>query len=368
METFTHNGAPVRAGALPQYQEMAARLRAQILAQKISGKIPPERELARQFGVSYMTARKAIGLLVEEGLLLREHGQGTFVRSPGQRTTLRSAGLLLPAGASGGAANPYYAHIIAGACAEAVRRGVGLAISDSLHTLFQPEASRSVRMADGLIVCPGACSGAELAKVARFLPVVLLEWSNLRFPALTVDNHGAMREPVEFLVGLGHKHIAFIGGPQRAGVQSAPARERLEGFIAAMTECGLSVREEYIRHGDYEFASGVALARELLTLKNRPTAICCANDTMALGVMRYAAEAGLRIPDDLSVCGFDDIGAAALCTPSLTTVCPPKQELGELAIELLADGKAARDMSRPLPCRIVMRQSAGAAPRDAHGI
>ncbi len=350
----------------PSYQRLAARLRGEILSGNISGKMKPEKELADLFAVSYGTLRKAIGVLVDEGILQRLHGHGTFIRSPEQIQPLRAVGLLLPAGATQGAANPYYAHIVDGACREAATLGLGLAVSDRLATLFDPAASTAPRMADALIVCPHACTAPELARVSRFLPVILLEWDDLQHGSLTVDNAIGQRKAVEHLIGLGHKLISYISGPDQAGVQNAPGRERLNGFLDAMVEAGLSMPASHIVSGDFEFRAGYELAKQLLSRPLRPTAIACANDTMALGAMRYAHEAGLSVPRDLSITGFDDISAAEYCTPGLTTLAPPKTELGVLAVRHLRENALKAPAERTcirLQAELIVRASTAPCAR-----
>lgn len=351
-------------GTLPQYHRLANQLRTQILSGSVSGKLQPERELSASFGVSYMTTRKALGLLVNEGLLQRIQGHGTFVRNPQNTNTLQSIGLLLPAGASEGAANPYYAQILDGACQQAAADGLGLAVSDRLQTLFKPEHSRKLRMADGLIICPHAASADDLESVSRFLPVVLLEWDDGRHSCFTIDNTAGMQAAVGHLISLGHQRIAYLGGPDRPELQNAPSRERLDGYMQAMLGAGLNVPSSHISSGDFEFHSGYAMAKQLLSLTPRPTALACANDLMALGALRYAAEAGLRVPHDLSVTGFDDIAAAQYCTPALTTVAPPKRELGRLAVEHLQQSArlgAQERIVRKLAVEVLIRGSTAQA-------
>lgn len=350
----------------PSYQRLASRLRDEILSGNISGKMKPEKELSDLFGVSYMTLRKAIGVLVDEGILQRLHGHGTFIRSPEQRQPLRAVGLLLPSGASQGAANPYYAHIVDGACHEAAASGLGLAVSDQLATLFDPVNAAAPRMADALVVCPHACTAPELERVARFLPVILLEWDDLHHGSITVDNAGGQRKAVEHLIALGHRHIAYISGPDKPGVQNAPGRERLNGFLEAMLAAGLSVPATCLGSGDFEFETGYRLAKQLLNHPLHPTALVCANDTMALGAVRYAHEAGLSVPGDLSITGFDDISAAQYCTPALTTIAPPKNELGALAIRHLkqyAEAVPAERTTIRLQADLLVRASTGPCRR-----
>lgn len=347
---------------MPQYRVLAQKIRDGVVDGRFSGKLPPERELASDFGVSYMTARKAVSLLVEQGILIRRHGQGTFLASPERMLDLSSVGILLPTGAEAGAANPYYAEVIDGACKKAGECKLGMAVSDSLETLFDPDDITQRRMADGFIVCPNSCSARELEMLCGFHPVVLIEWDNMRNPAIVIDNAAAMEQMVEYLHGLGHCEIAYIGGPDIAGVQRAPARERKDGFLSGMEKCGL--RPTMLHYGDFEFESGYKAARQILSQDTRPTAIVCANDLMALGAMRYAIEAGIGIPRELSITGFDDINTSKYVTPSLTTVSMPKHELGAAAVGFLNEFARSREYPQRrlvLPSKLVPRSSTARA-------
>jgi LacI family transcriptional regulator len=134
-------------------------------------------------------------------------------------------------------------------------------------------------------------------------------------------------QATEHLIGLGHRRIAFVG----AMLESTPGGERLAGFRFAMESAGIKVDPAHVVPGQFNSRSGFA-CREILGQADRPTAIFAASDSVALGVLQAAHEVGLRVPDDLSVIGFDDSYAAVAATPPLTTVRQPLMDMGRLAM------------------------------------
>jgi len=135
----------------------------------------------------------------------------------------------------------------------------------------------------------------------------------------------------QYLIDKGYTRIACITGP----LDKTPARLRLEGYLAAMARAGLSVPEGYRITGDFEFHGGFEAMQTLLAQPQRPQAVFIGNDAMAFGAYQALYQAGLRVPHDMAVIGYDDIELASYMTPPLTTIHQPKDELGELAIDVL---------------------------------
>ena len=149
---------------------------------------------------------------------------------------------------------------------------------------------------------------------------------------VTVDEHAAVRELMSHLIGLGHRRIGHIKGPPTHGA----AEWRYAGYREALRDAGIAYDPAVVVKGEFTFESGVRGANQLLDLAERPSAIFAANDDMAAGVIRVAGERGLRIPQDLSVCGFDDTPISRHIFPSLTTVRQPTRDMGRVAtLELL---------------------------------
>lgn len=151
-----------------------------------------------------------------------------------------------------------------------------------------------------------------------------------RHMVVTNDSSGAA-EAARHLAGLGHRRIAFISGPD----SFRSSHERGKGFAEGLAEHGLTLDPAYVRVGAYTFESGVEAARDLLAMADRPTAIFAGNDEMAIGVMKAARDAGLDVPCDLSICGFDDLPMASRVWPNLTTVRLPIRDMGRMAAEKL---------------------------------
>jgi LacI family transcriptional regulator, galactose operon repressor len=152
-------------------------------------------------------------------------------------------------------------------------------------------------------------------------------------PTIDSDSLRGGQLATEHLLSLGHKEIAMLTG--RADLRSAQLRET--GFRRALGAAGMAVREEFVVPGGYDAVVSARSARELLCRADRPTAVFAANDLSAIATVEVARELGLRVPDDLSVVGFDNIPESALCTPPLTTVDQPIREMGYRAIAMLID-------------------------------
>jgi LacI family transcriptional regulator len=171
----------------------------------------------------------------------------------------------------------------------------------------------------------------------------------------TDDEHGAY-EAVMHLLGQGRRRIGMIQGPAGAG------GKRNDGYMRALRTAGLPVHQELIISGEWTRSGGEKAALELLRLDNPPAAIFCGNDLMALGAMDAARELGCKVPDDVALVGFDDIEAAEMVSPPLTTVSNPAYEIGLIAGHLLRERMTGqyRDLPRTvtLPCRLVPRATA----------
>ena len=168
------------------------------------------------------------------------------------------------------------------------------------------------------------------------------------------DERGAFEATVH-LVRKGHRRVAMIQGPPGAGAR------RNAGYIRALESCGLGVDPDLIQPGEWTRPGGAGAALRLLRQEHRPTGIFCANDLMALGAMDAARGLGMSVPDDIALIGFDDIDAAAMVSPALTTVSNPAYETGLLAGVVLRERMTAvhRGASRTvtLPCRLIERET-----------
>jgi len=179
-----------------------------------------------------------------------------------------------------------------------------------------------------------------------------------RGPYINIDDAGAAFDLTTQLLDLGHREIAFIKGHPDHGATHL----RYGGYSAALRAKGVPLSQDLVKQGDFSARSGIDCAEELLDRRVRPTAIFASNDEMALGVMLVANRLGIHVPDELSVCGFDDMPVAKLVWPQLTTVRQPTAEMSALAAELLISRSPERG-GHLLDFQIVTRGSTGPAPR-----
>lgn len=219
------------------------------------------------------------------------------------------------------------------------------------------------RQVDGVVVAVDGL-GTQLTTLGERVPLVGVGPEFLAGPGAggmdvtMADDVAIGRDIGRYLAQRGHRTIAVVAGP--AGLE--PSSGRLAGFRGVLADLGLPVPDDHVVHGDWTMESGSSGLTTLLRLDPRPTAVFAANDLMALGVLREAARAGLTVPDDVAVVGVDDITAAALVDPALTTVHIPAIQIGRCAGELVLsrlDGTAGDEPRRTVvPHLLVTRQSA----------
>ncbi len=174
-------------------------------------------------------------------------------------------------------------------------------------------------------------------------------------PTVDSDNLAGARTATEYLLGLGHTRIGLLGG--RPDLESARLRE--EGYRQALAAAGIAVDPDLVRVGGYKPDVADQPAHELLTLPEPPTAVFAANDISAIRTIEVAQELGLRVPEDLSVIGFDNVPESALCVPPLTTIAQPIRQMGAEALRMLVDLVAGveREPHLRLPTALVERES-----------
>lgn len=233
------------------------------------------------------------------------------------------------------------------------------------------------RRVDGLIFArctPGEKSLVESARRAR-IPMVFVapDESFEAGPVFGTRNREISYALAQHLLGLGHRHVAFVGGPQ----DSVDTRDRLRGLRDALAERGLTVARGDISYAaNYSPEGGIASARRWLALSGarRPTAVVCGNDELAIGFLRTVLQHGVRVPAEVSVTGFDGVPEGALYWPGLTTVDQPSRDMGMAACGVLLrmiEGSDAEAGSAAVPgpgartdlaARVVVRESTGPAP------
>ncbi|EEF26591.1 HTH-type transcriptional regulator malR, putative [Ricinus communis] len=218
---------------------------------------------------------------------------------------------------------------------------------------------RTTRL-DGVILSPPVTDHEpvlEKLKAQRIPFIRIAPLTNKhRSPQISADDSAGARAIARHLWGLGHRRIGFIAGP----VGHSASHLRQQGFIDELMACGLDRKAVSLAEGDFSFASGMAAGILLLGKKPRVTAIFAANDDMAAGVIAAAARLGVRVPEDLSVAGFDDSPVATLVWPPITTVRQPIVEMAAAAAELLiGEGTAP---AKPFGVELIERRSTGVSP------
>ena len=216
------------------------------------------------------------------------------------------------------------------------------------------------RRVDGLIVLTGRLADSALRSLARSLPVVVtgrsLKASNLL--SMDFDNREGARQATQHLIDLGHRRIAFISGDP----EHPDAVDRQQGYRSAIEAAGLRFDPALVAPGNFSEHSGLLAVERLLDSRTRFNAIFAANDQMAFGASLGLYRRGLRVPDDVSMVGFDDVAGSVYMVPPLTTVHNPIQEIGELAaramLSLLAGERPAVEVPAP---RLIVRESTRAA-------
>ena len=270
-----------------------------------------------------------------------------------QRTN--TIGMIIP-----DVANPFFAELLRGA--EEVLGTADYAVvfgnsdNDPRKQQRYVDAFRDHRV-DAVIMAVASESDAdEIKALASEVPMVIVDrlvptWDG---DSVVGDNHAGMELMVGHLVELGHRRIALVNG----NPWLSTARHRREGFEAALRLRGLAAVS--VTSGAFTLESGQQQVAGLLRSADRPTAICAGNDLLALGALAAAKEAGLRVPRDLSVAGYDDIAYASLASPSLTTVWQPARSMGAEAARLVLDrlaggsGPGRQVVMKP---RLVVRES-----------
>ena len=264
-------------------------------------------------------------------------------------------------------ANVFFARVISGMQEAAVEKGYSLLLGNTLgNTQIEEDYARMVQtsQADGLIQLRAHNPfTADMHKGNDLLPMVNAceVLNDPPCPVVTLDNRRAAKAMTRHLIDLGHRRIALIKGPNASPL----TQDRLAGYQDALREAGLAFDEQLLFNGDFTLQAGSDAARQMLTMADRPTALFCENDETAMGAMHAIKAAGLAIPADISVAGFDDIAFSAYCDPPLTTVAQPAEEFGHTAVGLLIDvlnGKIKKAPKVVMPFELKLRQSTGPAP------
>jgi DNA-binding LacI/PurR family transcriptional regulator len=327
-------------------------------------------EIAASAGVSVPTVSKVLNGRADVSETTRRRVQQIMVdrgyqrRTPGGERPVGLIDMVVP-----GLDSPWVVEVLRGAEAEARKVGSQIVVTSAEHA---PAGDRrwldrlANRRSDGIVLVVSEAAPATVEQLrALRTPVVLLDpvgGSDPSFATVGATNWSGGLSAVEHLVGLGHRRIAVLSGRP----ELMCSQQRVEGYRAALGRAGIPVDERLVQFSDFRTSSGQAGARAVLDLPDPPTAIFAGSDMQAFGVYQEAAARGLRIPDDLSVVGFDDIAFSELTTPPLTTVRQPMARMATEAVRLLLDSDDRPSGPPPrveLATHLVVRGSTGPAPR-----
>lgn len=325
------------------------------------------KDVAREARVSVASVSRALnggnGVTAETGQRIREVAKRLrYVPHAAARTLItrrtNTIGALLP-----DLHGEFFSELIRGIDLAARARGLHLLVSSSHGS--SEEAAAALRAMQGrvdgmLILSPRVDAAFLHANLPASLPAVLVNSAvqSKHYSVLNIDNYTGAHAMVRHLVEIGHRQVAFVTGPAR----NFDAEQRESGYRAAMAECAPGVAVNIVA-GDFTEESGYRAAKTLLAQASRPQAIFAANDMMAVGCLYALKEAGLRVPQDIALAGFDDIPIARYVTPPLTTVRVRIVDLGRSALEQLATLLENPDLppasAQTLDCEVIRRETCG---------
>src|SRR5712672_1505284 len=262
--------------------------------------------------------------------------------------------------------NPFFPELIQGFEDIAVEHGYEILVSSTNHD--HKRMSHCIRRmlerkVEGVAIMTFGIEEPLLDQLAkRNVPLVFIDIGPKRpgISLLKVDYHHGIRQGVQHLAALGHRNISFISGPKRLH----SAQSRLDAFTKSLGECGIPLEPEWVIEGDHTLEGGIQAMEKLLAGKRLPTAVMCSNDMTAIGVLHKVYRAQLRVPDNLSVIGFDDIHMARVTIPPLTSIQMSRLELARAAVTAL---RAHVESSVPhreykIDTHLVVRESTGYPP------
>jgi LacI family transcriptional regulator len=232
-------------------------------------------------------------------------------------------------------ANMYHYHIILSNSDQKAERELQL-----INAMLEKQV-------DGLIFLGGAVTDEHVKMLkSASIPVVLsaTEDPHHELPSVNIDHKLAAKDAVNELIENGNRFIAMITGPLFDPMRGSA---RFSGYKEALEEAGIPFHEELVRSGNYRYESGAAAAEYFLTLSERPTAIFAATDEMAIGAIHHLQDAGLHVPNDISVVGCDDIPMAQMVRPKLSTVSQPMYDIGAVSMRLLTKYMNNEDVESP---------------------
>lgn len=307
------------------------------------------KDVAKAAGVSYATVSRAfsdsseIGNETKRRILKLSEEMGYMPNSVARSMVKRRTdtfGVVVPS-----IQNPYMSEFVSCLELRARKAGYSVMVCNSYYDLGGEKAVLKLllgKQVDGLFLMPiGSESYETILPLSRYVPSVFIgeNLMELSEPYVSVDNYAGTKMGTEYLYSLGHRNILYLG----ARKNSVTHEKRLKGYVDACAELGIPV--EYLNSGFQRSSqqNGYMLAKHLFEKPLKYTAIFCAADSLAIGVMQAADEIGLRIPEDISLMGFDNIAFSALPRISLTTIDQSIDEMAETALTVMLDKMAGKE-------------------------
>jgi LacI family transcriptional regulator len=324
------------------------------------------KDVAKRAGVSISTVSHVINnsravskdtrRRVEDAMEELGYQPNTLARNLRRQQT-QSLGMVVP-----DSANPFFAEVTRGIEDASFEKNYSVILCNSEGDLERQAAYTNLLIQNQVagIVFVAAGVSTELVEDLRRrrVPLVVVDRAvpNVEVNSVMTDHNQGGRLATRHLIDLGHSRIACIS----AGSHLSPSAERVTGYMETLWENNIAVDKRLIVRGDFQYQSGYEAANVLLELPVPPTAVFACNDLMAVGCISAAAERGLRVPQDLSVVGFDDVKLASFTNPPLTTVAQPMRQIGKLAVEMLIE--SITDIDAPvrvekLDTKLVVRRS-----------
>jgi len=297
--------------------------------------LPTYRELAKITGVSLITVQQAVDNLVQEGLLYRRQGLGTFVATQEMKPRSNKVGLFVLR-----LRDPFFSRLAQAIQSEAINHGYTISVFSLDEGMSR--VSRAIELLvdqhPGGIITTAAENDETLEQIAdlrrKGIPMVVVDGhlQDEKVDFVQIDNYRGMTLLLDHLIDLGHRRIGFASDP----FITFGVRERIQAFPRILIERGVEFVPALLQVSHLaDDLGGWDAAQKLLALREPPTAIACSHDAIAPGVMRATKELGLKVPEQLSVVGFDDLAMSAHLEVPLTTVKQPVEEMGKLAMEML---------------------------------
>lgn len=371
-----------RNSITPLSSQIAADLRSKIDRGefKAGSRLPPEEQLAREYGVSRMTARKTMLALTNEGLIWRAAGKGTFVRDSDsndsdKRIPERTVAIVVPT-----LDLSFFHHIICGAECELRKANCHpllFSTSGDVHEerRYLQKLPRHSAVA-GVLLVPSRTSqiNAEyIRQLSQDMPLVLVDQTlpGVETDSVNCDNRGGACQAAEHLIELGRKSILHLAGPEN----DVNAEERLAGYRDALAKHGIEQNPRLIRHTNWMIEDGYNETVKVMLSDLKPDAIFACNDMVAVGALRALRAMNKRVPDDVALAGYGNLDLCRTLEAPLTSVDQSPKEEGRIAAQMILERIAAgRDANYEprrirIPTRLVIRDSCGLRTgRSAMGV